>query len=174
MLPRETRAIGVDPFGVEVVARRRLRGRREFGGEVRAGETGAVRQAAAHPFQQASRFAAETGTVVDRDGTQATDQFGRGVRLAVQEVLDELDHVHEEVGRPPFASPIGQILGSQALLHVLSARRYGTVVDQLRELIDGNYGSTPAPIDEGVTRAIRRTYGEPVPPAIIGVMSGSA
>ena len=93
--------------------------------------------------------------------------FGAEDRL--DEVLDELDQVHEEVGRPPFASPIGQILGSQALLHVLSARRYGTVVDQLRELIDGNYGTTPAPIDEGVTRAIRLTYGEPVPPAIIDI-----
>ena len=91
--------------------------------------------------------------------------FGAGDRL--DEVLDELRTVHDEAGRPPFASPIGQILGSQALLHVLSARRYGTVVDQLRELLDGNYGTPPAPIDEAVTRAIRLTYGEPVAPAVV-------
>ena len=40
--------------------------------------------------------------------------------------------IREEVGWPPLASPIGQILGSQALLHVLSASRYQTVVDELR------------------------------------------
>ena len=91
--------------------------------------------------------------------------FGAGDRL--DEVLDELRTVHDEAGRPPFASPIGQILGSQALLHVLSARRYGTVVDQLRELLDGHYGTPPAPIDEAVTRAIRLTYGEPVAPAVV-------
>ena len=50
---------------------------------------------------------------------------GAGDRL--DEVLDELAKIREEVGLPPIASPIGQILGSQALLHVLSASRYQTV-----------------------------------------------
>ena len=39
----------------------------------------------------------------------------------LDEVLDELVRIREEVGWPPLAAPIGQILGSQALLHVLSA-----------------------------------------------------
>jgi hypothetical protein len=39
-----------------------------------------MRQAAAHPFEQAGGLAAETGAIVDRDGTQAADEFGRGVR----------------------------------------------------------------------------------------------
>ena len=42
--------------------------------------------------------------------------------------------IRDEVGWPPLAAPIGQILGSQALLHVLSAARYQTVVDELRGL----------------------------------------
>src|SRR6476469_8909802 len=67
--------------------------------------------------------------------------LGAGDRL--DEVLDELAKIREEVGFPPIASPIGQILGSQALLHVLSASRYQTVVDELRALIEGRYGSPP-------------------------------
>jgi oxaloacetate decarboxylase alpha subunit len=70
------------------------------------------------------------------------------------EVLDELRIVREEAGWPPLAAPIGQILASQALLHVLSARRYGTVADEMRELLEGGYGSPPAPIDDTVRRAI--------------------
>jgi oxaloacetate decarboxylase alpha subunit len=91
--------------------------------------------------------------------------FGAADRL--EEVLDELSRVRDEAGQPPFASPIGQILGSQALLHVLSARRYGTVVDQLRELLDGHYGTPPAPFDEAVVRAVRLTYGDPVEPEVV-------
>ena len=42
----------------------------------------------------------------------------------LDEVLEELDRIRAEVGWPPLASPIGQMLGSQALLNVLSASRY--------------------------------------------------
>ena len=58
---------------------------------------------------------------------------GAGDRL--DEVLSELKQIRAEAGWPPLAAPIGQILGSQALLHVLSAQRYTTVVDELRGLL---------------------------------------
>jgi oxaloacetate decarboxylase alpha subunit len=70
------------------------------------------------------------------------------------EVLEELQQVRKEAGSPPLAAPIGQILASQALLHVLSARRYGTVVDEFRGLVQGNYGTPPGEIDPTVARAI--------------------
>jgi oxaloacetate decarboxylase (Na+ extruding) subunit alpha len=79
----------------------------------------------------------------------------------LDEVLDELATIREETGWPPIASPIGQILGSQALLHVLSASRYQTVVDELRALIEGRYGSTPGPIDPTVKRAVSLSGGAP-------------
>ena len=72
----------------------------------------------------------------------------------LDEVLEELARVREEVGWPPLAAPIGQILASQALLHVLSAARYESVVDELRGLIEGRYGSPPGPIDPAVRRAV--------------------
>jgi oxaloacetate decarboxylase (Na+ extruding) subunit alpha len=76
---------------------------------------------------------------------------GAGDRL--DEVLDELERVREEAGRPPIAAPVGQILGSQALINVLSATRYRTMVDELRALVEGRYGSPPGPIDPTVRRA---------------------
>ena len=90
MLPREARAVGVDPLGVEVVAGRRLGSERELGAEVGAGEAGAMRQAAAHPFQQAGRLAAQAGGMVDRDGTEAADELGRGVGR--EELAERLTH----------------------------------------------------------------------------------
>jgi oxaloacetate decarboxylase (Na+ extruding) subunit alpha len=72
----------------------------------------------------------------------------------LDEVLDELVRIREEVGWPPLAAPIGQVLGSQAFLHVLSATRYQTVVDELRGLIEGRFGSPPGPIDPAVRRAV--------------------
>jgi oxaloacetate decarboxylase (Na+ extruding) subunit alpha len=71
----------------------------------------------------------------------------------LDDVLGELLQIREEVGWPPLAAPIGQILGSQALLNVLSAARYQTMIDELRALVAGRYGSPPGPIDKGVQRA---------------------
>ncbi|HEY6836329.1 MAG TPA: biotin/lipoyl-containing protein [Gaiellaceae bacterium] len=83
--------------------------------------------------------------------------LGNGDRL--DEVLDELARIREEVGWPPLAAPIGQVLGSQALVHVLSASRYQTVVDELRGLIEGRFGSPPGPIDPAVRRAVQLVSG---------------
>jgi oxaloacetate decarboxylase alpha subunit len=77
----------------------------------------------------------------------------------LDDVLDELMKIREEVGWPPLASPIGQILGSQALLHVLSASRYQTIVDELRGLVQARYGSPPGPIDPAVQRAVELVSG---------------
>jgi oxaloacetate decarboxylase (Na+ extruding) subunit alpha len=87
--------------------------------------------------------------------------LGAGDRL--DEVLDELARIREEVGWAPLAAPIGQILGSQALLHVLSAARYQTVVDELKGLIEGHFGSPPGPIDPAVRRAVELVSGAPAP-----------
>jgi oxaloacetate decarboxylase alpha subunit len=70
------------------------------------------------------------------------------------EVLEEVGRVRAEAGWPPLAAPIGQILASQALLHVLDARRYGTVIDEFRSLVQGGYGVTPEPVDGAVERAV--------------------
>jgi oxaloacetate decarboxylase alpha subunit len=72
----------------------------------------------------------------------------------LDEVLGELEHIRAEAGWPPLAAPIGQILGSQALIHVLSASRYQFVVDELRALYRGDFGTPPAEFDPTAQRAI--------------------
>jgi oxaloacetate decarboxylase alpha subunit len=78
---------------------------------------------------------------------------GAGDRL--DEVIAELETIRTEVGSPPLAAPIGQVLASQALLHVLAAERYHTVVDELRALLEGRYGTPPAAISPSIQRAVR-------------------
>jgi oxaloacetate decarboxylase alpha subunit len=80
----------------------------------------------------------------------------------LDEVIDELQRVREEVGWPPLAAPVGQILGSQALLNVLSGARYQTMIDELRGLVAGSYGSPPGSIDSTVRRAAE-LLGDDVP-----------
>ena len=78
-----------------------------------------------------------------------------GARL--DETIAELVRIRAEVGWPPLASPIGQVLGSQALLNVLSASRYTVVVDELRSLVEGHLGTTPAPIEKSILRMVSLT-----------------
>jgi oxaloacetate decarboxylase alpha subunit len=70
------------------------------------------------------------------------------------DTLEEVGRIRVEAGWPPLAAPIGQILASQALLNILSARRYGTVIDEFRGLVEGRYGTPPAVIEPNVTRAV--------------------
>jgi oxaloacetate decarboxylase alpha subunit len=72
----------------------------------------------------------------------------------LDEVLDEVAKVRDEVGSPPLAAPIGQIVASQALLNVLTANRYSTMVDELRDLVLGRFGRTPADVDPALARAV--------------------
>jgi len=79
------------------------------------------------------------------------------------EVLEEVGRVRAEAGWPPLAAPMGQILASQALIHVLDARRYGTVLEEFRALVQGVYGATPQPVDEAVAKAIAELAPHGVP-----------
>jgi oxaloacetate decarboxylase alpha subunit len=86
-----------------------------------------------------------------------------GAADRLDEVLDELVVIRGESGSPPLAAPIGQILGSQAIVHVLSATRYQSVVDELRDLLDGRFGSPPGQIDPTVQRAVTLVAGDAAP-----------
>jgi oxaloacetate decarboxylase alpha subunit len=99
---------------------------------------------------RAAEYSLPAGLVAELD--QKLRAHASSDRL--DEVLGELTTIRRECGWPPLASPIGQVLGSQALLHVLSAQRWRFVVDELRDLVEGRYGSPPAEIDSTVLRAV--------------------
>jgi oxaloacetate decarboxylase alpha subunit len=71
----------------------------------------------------------------------------------LDEVLEEVQRVRADAGYPPPASPVGRILAGQAIQHVLSARRWASVDEQMRRLLVGEYGHPPAPVDP-VARAV--------------------
>jgi len=75
----------------------------------------------------------------------------------LDEVLEELDRIRAETGWPPLASPIGQMLATQAIINVLSASRYLVVVDEVRSLVTGAFGTPPAPIDPALERVVQLT-----------------
>ena len=77
----------------------------------------------------------------------------------LDDVITELQQVRREVGSPPLAAPIGNILASQALVNVLSANRYATMVDEVRDLVRGRFGRTPATVDPALERAVGQ-YGD--------------
>jgi oxaloacetate decarboxylase alpha subunit len=103
---------------------------------------------------RAAQHDVPAGLVAGIDGTLRAQDAGD----RLEEVLEELGRVRAEVGWPPLAAPIGQVLASQALLNVLSASRYLTIVDELRALVTGFFGEPPEPIDPAVTRAVELTH----------------
>jgi oxaloacetate decarboxylase alpha subunit len=91
---------------------------------------------------------------------------GQAAGDRLDDVIAELQQVRREVGYPPLAAPIGNILASQALVNVLSANRYATMIDEVRDLVRGTFGKTPAPVDPALQRAVERlgdTNGDQAP-----------
>ena len=88
-----------------------------------------------------------------------------GVGDRLDEILEEIERVRVEGGSAPLAAPIGQIVASQAIVNVLGANRYGTLVDEFRNLVSGRFGHTPGPIDPAVARAVELLGGSTDDPA---------
>ena len=65
-------------------------------------------------------------------------------------VLEETARVRRELGYPGMATPFSQLVGIQAVLNIVTGRRYGTIPDEVIQYAAGYYGSTVAPIDATV------------------------
>lgn len=62
-------------------------------------------------------------------------------------VLAEVPNVRKDAGYPPLVTPSSQIVGTQAVLNVISGERYKMVTKEFKGLCRGEYGKTPVPID---------------------------
>lgn len=71
-----------------------------------------------------------------------------------QDVLAEVPRVRKEFGYPPLVTPTSQIVGIQAAMNIIAGERYKMITKESRELMKGNYGKTPAPVDEEVRHRI--------------------
>jgi len=70
------------------------------------------------------------------------------------EVLAEIPRVRAELGYPPLVTPTSQIVGTQAVLNVLTGQRYKLIPGEVRAYIEGQYGRPPAPLDPEVARRV--------------------
>ncbi len=65
----------------------------------------------------------------------------------LREVLDEIPRVRAEVGYPPLVTPMSQIVGTQAVINVLTGKRWQVVPDEMKSYFRGKYGKPPGPIN---------------------------
>ena len=78
----------------------------------------------------------------------------QGALDRIHEVLDEIPKVREELGFPPLVTPTSQIVGTQAVLNVLSGARYKLVPGEVKAYVRGLYGRPPAPINADIQKKI--------------------
>ena len=69
------------------------------------------------------------------------------------EVIQEIPRVREDLGYIPLVTPTSQIVGTQAVINVLSNARYSTVTNEVKSLLKGEYGATPAPVNKELQRS---------------------
>lgn len=70
------------------------------------------------------------------------------------EVLAEIARVREDFGYPPLVTPTSQIVGTQAVMNVVSGERYKIVPNESKALLRGEYGRLPAPVNETLRKQI--------------------
>ncbi|WP_346839527.1 sodium-extruding oxaloacetate decarboxylase subunit alpha [Microbulbifer sp. SAOS-129_SWC] len=70
---------------------------------------------------------------------KASDRF--------DEVLEEIPRVREDLGSIPLVTPTSQIVGTQAVLNILTGERYKTISNETAAVLRGEYGATPAPVN---------------------------
>ncbi|PKM34734.1 MAG: oxaloacetate decarboxylase subunit alpha, partial [Gammaproteobacteria bacterium HGW-Gammaproteobacteria-10] len=63
------------------------------------------------------------------------------------EVLEEIPRVREDLGFIPLVTPTSQIVGTQAVINVLTGERYKTITKESAGVLKGEYGATPAPVN---------------------------
>ena len=94
-------------------------------------------------------------------------------QLKEQNALDKIDAVHQEIpkvrkdlGSPPLVTPTSQIVGTQAVINVLTGERYKTITNEVKLYCQGKYGAAPGKISPNLRKkAIGRTEVIDVRPA---------
>lgn len=74
----------------------------------------------------------------------------QGALNRMNEVLAEIPRVREDLGYPPLVTPTSQIVGTQAVLNVLTGKRYKSITNEVKLYLQGRYGKAPGKINETV------------------------
>ncbi|WP_071130338.1 oxaloacetate decarboxylase subunit alpha [Enterococcus timonensis] len=70
------------------------------------------------------------------------------------DVLKEVPKVRADLGYPPLVTPMSQMVGTQALMNVLSGERYKMVPNEIKDYVKGLYGRPSAPLNPEVVKKI--------------------
>jgi pyruvate carboxylase subunit B len=74
----------------------------------------------------------------------------QGALNRMNEVLTEIPRVREDLGFPPLVTPTSQIVGTQAVLNVLTGKRYKSITNEVKLYLQGRYGKAPGKINDTV------------------------
>jgi len=74
----------------------------------------------------------------------------QGALDRIEDVFAEIPAVRKDLGYPPLVTPTSQIIGAQAVLNVLTDKRYSTITNEVKHYLQGRYGKAPAPVDPSV------------------------
>lgn len=66
----------------------------------------------------------------------------------MNEVYKEIPKVRQDLGYPPLVTPTSQIVGTQAVLNVMTGTRYKTITNEVKNYLRGGYGQPPGKINE--------------------------
>ena len=69
-------------------------------------------------------------------------------------VLEEIPRVRADLGMLPLVTPTSQIVGTQAVINVMSGERYGTISKETAGVLKGEYGATPAPVNAELQKRV--------------------
>jgi oxaloacetate decarboxylase alpha subunit len=85
----------------------------------------------------------------------------QGASELFDEVLQEITLVREDLGFIPLVTPTSQIVGTQAVINVLSGERYKTITKEAAGVLKGEYGKSPAPVNKELQNRVLEG-GQPV------------
>lgn len=71
----------------------------------------------------------------------------QGALDRMNDVLAEVPRVREDLGYPPLVTPTSQIVGTQAVLNVLTDSRYKSITNEVKYYLQGRYGRPPGPVN---------------------------
>ena len=78
----------------------------------------------------------------------------QGAEDRLDEVLEEIPRVRKDLGFIPLVTPTSQIVGTQAVINVLSGERYKSITKETAAVLKGEYGATPAEVNEELQQKV--------------------
>lgn len=71
-----------------------------------------------------------------------------------EDVLKEVPRVRKDLGYPPLVTPISQMVGTQAVMNIMSRKRYKVIPKEIKDYVKGLYGKAPLEIDKKIVKMI--------------------